>query len=293
MRKLVKSLLTHLISINTSVKSRPTGYVWLLIIIMFALFLQAYMHNFNIVYITLFTIFSLAISGCYFGRKNIYDISLIELPQERIYANKKASLKWRVVSEADNPVYDVTLKTENSSKLFNFIKKDAIVTLTHTFKKRGFSNYPAVTIESRFPLLHVRFLKVHKEQKKLLVYPQPKGKSLENYINEQLSHHGERSDFEGIRRYEKSDVASIIHWPSLAKGGDMMSRNFSYTVQKEGLHFDFFTCADNDEDRLSQLCLWVVEAERKGLEFTLKMPDHIYSSKKESVDEILRKLAQY
>lgn len=293
MRELVKSLLTHLISINTTIKSRPTGYVWILIIIMFALFLQAYMHNFNIVYITLFTIFSLAISGCYFGRKNLYDISLIELPQERIFANKKALLKWRIINKADNPVYDITLKIKGSSKLFSSITKDTIVTLTHTFEKRGFRTYPKVTLESRFPLLHVKFLKTHKQEKNILVYPQPKGTSLKKYINEQLSHHGERSDFEGIRRYEKSDVASLIHWPSLAKGGDLMSRNFSYTTKTKGLQFDFLSCGDNDEERLSQLCLWVLECEKQGFDFTITMPQKIYSSKKESVDEILQKLAQY
>lgn len=293
MRPQVKSLLTHLISINTSVLSRPTGYVWLLIVIMFALFFQAYMHNFNIVYITLFTVFSIATSGCYFGRKNLYDLSLLELPQERIFANQKASLKWRLINKAENPSYDVSVKTENSSEVFKKITKDTIVTLKHTFKKRGKNDYPKITIESRFPLPHIKFLKKHKEEKTLLVYPQPKGIPLQNYIKEQLSHHGERSDFEGIRRYEKSDVASLIHWPSLAKGGNMMSRHFSYIAQKEGLHFDFLSCADSDEERLSQLCLWIIECEKQGLDFTIKMPTNTYNSKRESVDGILQKLAQY
>ncbi len=290
---LVKSLLTHFISIHTSVKSRPTGYVWLLIVIMFALFFQAYMHNFNIVYITLFTVFSVASSGCYFGRKNLYDLMLVELPQERIFANKKASLKWRIKNEADNPAYDVSVKTKSSSQHFNSITKESIVTLSYTFEKRGFNPYPEVTLESRFPLLHVRFLKFSKQDKKLLVYPQPKGVALKDYIKEQLSHYGERSDFEGIRRYERSDVASLIHWPSLAKGKELMSRNFSYTVKTKGLHFDFLSCADNDEERLSQICLWVLECEKQGLDFTVDMPKTKYDSKRESVDEILQKLAQY
>jgi uncharacterized protein (DUF58 family) len=251
------------------------------------------MHNFNIVYITLFTVFSVASSGCYFGRKNLYDLTLTELPQERIFANKKATLKWRLTNKADNPAYDVTIKSENSTQLFKTITKESIVDLTHTFEKRGKNSYPELTIESRFPLLHVWFFKPYDPKKTLLVYPEPKGVSLQEYIDEQLSNHGERSDFEGIRRYEKSDSASVVHWPSLAKGGDLMSRNFSYLAKIEGLNFEFLSCADNDEDRLSQLCLWVLECEKQGFEFSIKMPQTTYSSKKESVDEILQKLAQY
>lgn len=254
------------------------------------------MHNFNIVYITLFVVFSLAISCCYFGRKNLYDLSLIALPQERLFAMIPASLRWRVINHAPNPAYDITCAVKNddtSQHTFKSIEKERLLTLSPLFKKRGKAHYPKITFESRFPLLHVRFFKVEETSHSLIVYPEPKGVSLQHYLKEQPSHYGERSDFEGLRRYESSDIPSLIHWPSLAKGSAMMSRNFSYTAQLETLHFDFTSCGDNDEARLSQLCLWVLECEKQGRDFTIVMPHNTYNSKKESIDAILQKLSIY
>ena len=260
---------------------------------MVALFLEAYMHNFNIVYITLFVIFSLAISGCYFGRINLYNLELITLPQERIFAKTPAHIKWRIINNAPNPAYDITCSTDDTKQHFSSIESEVLLDLSPIFQKRGDISYPKVHFESRFPLLHVRFFKVEKSSQYLCIYPHSHGVHLEDYLKEQPSYYGERSDFEGLRSYETSDTPSLIYWPSLAKAGNLMSRNFSYVSQVQSLHFDFMSCAKNDEARLSQLCLWVLECEKQARHFSIQMPNEILDSKKESYDTILQKLARY
>lgn len=260
---------------------------------MVALFLEAYMHNFNIVYITLFVIFSLAISSCYFGRINLYNLALITLPQERIFAKTPSKLKWRIINNASNPAYDITYKINSSKQHFKWIEQEALLSLSPVFEKRGSTPYPDIHIESRFPLLHVRFLKLEKTAGKLMIYPQAYGIDLNKYLKEQASYYGERSDFEGLRSFESSDSPSLIHWPSLAQAGEMMSRNFSYVSQVQTLYFDFMSCADDDEARLSQLCLWILECEKQGRHFSIKMPNEILNSQQESYDAILQKLSTY
>ncbi len=260
---------------------------------MVALFLEAYMHNFNIVYISLFVIFSLAISGCYFGRINLYYLQLISLPQERIFATIPSHLKWRIHNTAHNPAYDITLKSGDASQHFKWIETEALLSLSPTFEKRGDTLLPTLQLESHFPLLHVRFIKTQESSHKLTIYPCPFGLSLEHYLKEQPSHYGERSDFEGLRPYQNSDIPSLIHWPSLAKGDAMMSRQFSYVAPLETLHFDFMSCANSNEARLSQLTLWILACEKQGRDFSIKMPNETLSSKKESADALLQKLARY
>jgi len=289
----VISFLTHFISISQSVSSRATRYLGLLVLVMVALFLEAYMHNFNIVYITLFMVFSLAISGCYFGRINLYYLELLSLPQERVFANLPATLRGRLINRAKTPAYDVSLSCADTTQHFKSIDKEVPVKLTPLFTNRGDTPYPQVVFESRFPLLHVRFLKPETFDQTLCVYPEPKGLRLQQYLKEQPSNFGERHDFEGLRPYESSDIPSLIHWPSLAKGSEMMSRNFSFTTQLESLHFEFLSAGKNDEARLSQLCLWILECEKQGREFTIAMPYEQLDSKEESRDAILQKLARY
>jgi hypothetical protein len=59
------------------------------------------------------------------------------------------------------------------------------------------------------------------------------------------------------------------------------------------LRFNFGECALDDESRLSQLTLWILECEKMGLNFTILMPDVLLDSEKKRIDEILEILAKF
>jgi hypothetical protein len=73
----------------------------------------------------------------------------------------------------------------------------------------------------------------------------------------------------------------------------MSVKTFIKETHTANLVFDFNKAGSNDKARLSQLCLWVLECEKKHLPFAIKMPKHTLSSTKESIDEILTTLAKY
>jgi len=143
-----------------------------------------------------------------------------------------------------------------------------------------------------FPLSTVRFVLPIEDECTLLVYPEPKGIPLRSYLQQQRSHFGEENDFDGIAPYSGFESPSRIHWPSIAKGESAI-KTFEHEAKSQTLHFDFLKCADNDEARLCQLTLWVLECERTGVPFTITMPHKLLDSKKESIDAILEVLALY
>ena len=72
-----------------------------------------------------------------------------------------------------------------------------------------------------------------------------------------------------------------------------MAKEFSLLEQSRHLHFYFSSCADSDEKRLSQLCLWVLECQEKKINFTLHLPAITLNSTQRGHHEILKHLALY
>ena len=73
----------------------------------------------------------------------------------------------------------------------------------------------------------------------------------------------------------------------------MSVKVFSKEAQTPQLVFNFQSAANNDEARLSQLSLWVLECEKQNLPFMIQMPNKLLISRKVSTDEILEYLAKY
>ncbi|MBN2895705.1 MAG: DUF58 domain-containing protein [Campylobacterales bacterium] len=281
------------IRIHKEVSSRHTPYLWVLIALLVGLFLQAYMHNFNIVYITLFTLFSFASSACYFGRVNLFYLRADLVSGGRLFAKSANLITWQISHEQGRDAFDLRFTCNGSQTHVQRLLGHALVALEITFDQRGETVLEPLSLSSAFPLPHVTFAKTLTPPMTLLILPKPEGVPLSRLIARHAAAFGERGDFEGLRRYEHGDALSLIHWPSIAKGVGVQSRRFEHIRATPTLHFDFLEAGSDDEARLSQLCLWILECERQGRDFTLKLPTRRYHSKTEGIDAILDALARY
>ena len=270
---------------------RPTPYIYLLIFILVGLFSQAYFHNYNIVYLALFFTFSIALSAYYFGRENIKNIDF-SLENSRVFTNLSNSLSFKL--EPKEYVFNVYLSDKDETEIayLSDIRKTTFSTLHFHSKTRGFAKLPSYKLLSKFPLPHQVFYKI-KNFDSILVYPEPNGINLQNYINLQKEKHGDIDDFNTIRAFRTSDKLSSIHWPLYASSKKLYTKEYNFNEEKFDLFFDYEHCANDKESRLSQLTLWTLECERTQKEFSIKMPHELLQSKKMSTDEILTKLALF
>jgi uncharacterized protein (DUF58 family) len=243
----------------------------------------------------LFFTFAFSISSYFFGRKNIRSLRVELLSYQRVFALRQSSYTLSLSSLSQSDIYDITCISGDEKIHTGTIHADTptILTFTHTEPLRGDARFESVQCDSGFPLPHQIFYKLFDIDRAFVVYPEPKGESLENFITKNRMLYGEKDDFEGIKMYESSDRISQIYWQSLAKGDSLMSKFFSYTDETARLQFDFLTCAHNDEARLSQLCLWVLACEQKSLPFSIAIDNKLLESKKMSIDEILTYLGRY
>lgn len=289
----MKSLLKF-IQIHRSIKQHATRFSLVVVILLFGLFMEAYMHDFNLVYITLFFVFSLAFSAGPIGVLNLGNLEASFLKPTRLFAQHEGKIPMRIYNPSTTTSWSVTVHDEHNTLPLAKLKGEASKTLQFpvTATKRGTFTQGNYYLQSKYPLSTARLTKQITQNYEGFVYPEPKGKSLASFLQEEETHYGEEKEFDGLREYDGSQRLSHIHWASVAKG-EMAVKIFTKETQTPKLAFDFLASGSNDEARLSQLCLWVLECEKKHLPFSIQMPRKQLSSAKESIDEILTYLAKY
>jgi uncharacterized protein (DUF58 family) len=290
---MMKSLRTFA-QIYRRVDQHATRYSALVVVLLFGLFLEAYMHDFNLVYITLFFVFSLAFTAGPIGILNLGHLEASYLRSGRLFAHQEGNISMQIYNNSTTTSWSIMLRHENNSIPLKQLKGDASTALHLPVlpNKRGPFTHKGCYLESKYPLSTVRLVMKIDETYRGIVYPEPKGIPLHSFLQQEENHYGEEKEFDGLRAYDGSQKLSHIHWASVAKG-DMSVKVFSKETQTPKLIFNFYTAATDDESRLSQLCLWVLECEKQNLPFMIQMPNKVLNSAKESTDVILETLARY
>jgi uncharacterized protein (DUF58 family) len=84
---------------------------------------------------------------------------------------------------------------------------------------------------------------------------------------------GAEEDFAGLRAYQPGDSPRRIAWTAFARTDDLLVKAFEAAPAGD-YRFDWDdTAALRPEERLEQLCFWIVHAERAGLRYGLALPD--------------------
>jgi len=82
--------------------------------------------------------------------------------------------------------------------------------------------------------------------------------------------HGD--DFAGVRAYVPGESQRHIDWKAVARGQPLMTKQFAAET-RGAVYLDFFELHFDDvEEKLSQLTLWVIEAERARQPYGLRLP---------------------
>ena len=132
-------------------------------------------------------------------------------------------------------------------------------------------------IETVYPLGLLRAWTWVDLEIRALVYPKPlasgplPGVSTETPDGSALPIPG-TDDFYGLRDYQRGDSLRHVFWKSVAKGQTLQSKQYTaYADRSVWLDWDLFPGVPV-EQRLSQLCFWVLEFDRSNEEYGLRLP---------------------
>jgi len=143
---------------------------------------------------------------------------------------------------------------------------------------RGWLALGRVMLETRFPLGLFRAWSYVEPEARCLVYPRPERSPLPAASGEAArgamrSPTPGNEDFAGLRGYQPSDSPRHVAWKAVARSGDMLTKQFAGESGAElWLDWQLLPAALAVETRLSRMTGWVLDAERSGALYGLRLP---------------------
>jgi uncharacterized protein (DUF58 family) len=107
-----------------------------------------------------------------------------------------------------------------------------------------------------------------------LIYPRPAGDlPLPGKAPRPAHRRQESGDFQGVRAYVPGDSPRRVNWRVYGRREELAVNSFDGGQGGNALWLDMDACAGDTENRLSQLCQWILTAGQQGLEYGLRLPN--------------------
>jgi uncharacterized protein (DUF58 family) len=262
----------------------PTGSFAGLLFVLSAMWYAASSQNSPAVYLLLFGLTAVFLVSIPHTLLNLADVTMASESAKPAFAGQEVSLPIEIMNCSRAPRRGIQLVVPGRGGKRKHIDhipagKAARVTLRFPAKQRGEHRISTFRLTSIYPLGFVRVSKKFASSQTYLVYPKPSGDPRLPMHRARSPHSrpqtelGEGDDFAGVRAYVSGESQRHIDWRAVARGQPLMTKQFA--AEAEGsVHLDFSALHFHGaEERLSQLALWVIEAERVRRPYSLRLPN--------------------
>jgi uncharacterized protein (DUF58 family) len=261
----------------------PTAGFAGLLFVLGAMWYAASSQNNTAVYLLFFALTAVFLVSIPHTLINLTGVTVTVESVQPAFVGQEVSLPLEIMNDSRATRHGIELDLSGSDRerqRIDYIPahKAARVTLRFPAPQRGEHKVGTLCLTSAYPLGFIRFLKKFSPSQTYIVYPKPAGEPRlpSRFVHRSdgppLTELGEGDDFSGIRPYIHGESQRHIAWRAVARGQPLMTKQF--TAEEEGVvHLDFFSLRLTDvEERLSQLTLWVIEAERARRPYGLRLP---------------------
>lgn len=240
-------------------------------LLVFLLLVIAFVYNNNLAYLLCFLLASLFFISILHTFKSLVGLIISAGQAHSAYAGDAVIFDIYLDNPSTEKRFNLKISLENSKTINLNAKQKQGVKLDSVTTQRGWYLCKPITLSCSYPLGLFKAWSVLHFETKILVYPKPYVKSLPfpEIATEQPQYENRKGqgDFYGLRAYQEGDSIRDIHWKSVAKGQGLYSKNYSGEVLTE-LWLDYAQTPSYDtEQRLSQLCRWVIDADNSGLPY--------------------------
>lgn len=262
----------------------PTRIGWYYGLILIALFAVAVKFGNQPAFMMLFLLASIGMIAMLYTHNNVIGLALNSKPSVSVFVGQHAEFTIEVVNPSSTQRRSVWLVCDGYHQLLNLAPEEhRDVTLRLPTTRRGYFNCSDVILTSAFPIgIFFCWTKKFQPEQRCLVYPQP----LELYPFPEAGHSSvlrsarrtslsNAEDYSGMKPYQPGDRLRDVHWPSLAKTQKLVTIEHQ-DQSGDSVFLSWFSLPKNMllEDRLSQLCDWVIKAQDANLRYQLELPNH-------------------
>lgn len=293
----------------------PTGYGVLFLLSALAMILTGATYSNNLVYILAFLLFSIFFVSMVHTHANLVGLRLhllecLDAPAgDEIRVNLQLESLARATRQAlevepMDPLVKKNLWAQRGSRLDVLPSGESkMVSVTLAPRPRGLHALPGFRLSTTFPLGLFRAWMRVSFPDKVYVYPRPEGELMlrpQGGSGAQMEEplmgpNAQGVEFEEHRKYVLGESYRRIDWKVYARGRPLMIKNYAGEVQ-ENYSLKWEDLAPwEEEKRLSQLALWVRQAQQKEALYELRLPTETISwgSGKEQFKKCQRSLAAF
>jgi len=219
-----------------------------------------------------------------YTHNNVIGVKLKAQPSNSVFLGEPAIFPVSIRSTSRKRRHAVWLICGGFHRLISLVPGDSeSVQIKLPTVQRGYLSCDPISLSSQFPIgVFFCWTKLFTSEQRCLVYPQPlnlipfpEDGSNEGRLQASARIRVGAEDYAGMKSYQPGDRIRDIHWPSLAKTHKLVSVQYE-NQNNSSVNLSWFSLPNtlDVEDRLSQLCYWVLEAEQNGLRYQLEMPNH-------------------
>lgn len=249
------------------------GFVLIIVILL----LIAFIYNNNLAYLLCFLLASVFFITIIHSFKALSGLVIYKGQSSSVFAGEAAGFDIHVNNPGAEPRFNLKLHLTDDVLFSLEPQQKQCITLYSPTQKRGWHRCDKIELSSTYPLGLFRAWSVLRFDAKALVYPKPAKEVLAfpetaGAQNQQGSAKTGNDEFYGLKEYQSGDPIRHIHWKAFAKGLGLYSKQYSGETFAE-LWLSYEAAPGHDtEQRLSQLCRWLVDADKAGLHYGFMLP---------------------
>jgi uncharacterized protein (DUF58 family) len=270
----------------------PTIQGWMYGIMLIVMLLGAINYNNSMAYVLCFLLCSLGVVCMLHTYRNLSGLILSSSKPKAVFVGQQARFPIQLDNRFGLEKFSINLQQKEKVK-FSFKKrvnteqvsfaitpdKNTTVYYPIETKQRGLLKSPRLKISTNFPLGLFNAWSYYNPGQECVIYPEPLGNEhLPLYTStEDDADSGSQSgtdDFAGFRKYKAGDPIHSIAWKAFSKEQGLLTKQFSGKGSKTLiLNWDSVENINTIESRLSQLCYWILLAEKSTIHYGLEIPD--------------------
>lgn len=258
----------------------PSRSGWGFALLLIIQFLIAINYGNNLALSLTFLLASIAVLSALHSFRNLAGLRLTPGRAEAVFAGDSAQFEVNIDNPSRQARWGLSARLGSAGKSCAFdvpAEARSRIALATPAARRGWQTIDTLTVSTSFPLGLFRAWSPLNLTQRVLVYPRPSSEL--HPLPPVVSGHGDApgndwgdDDFGGFHAYRPGDSPKHIHWKGLAKGQALQVKHY-VAFAGRNTDLDWENAPGSDiEQRLSVLCRWVLEAERTGGDYGLRLP---------------------
>ncbi len=255
----------------------PTGFGLFLSLMLLTMLLGGLNYNNNPALLLAFVLIAVAHNSLVHAHLTLSGLRLIALHAEPVPAGKPLMLRLAFEASGNRQRSGLELRAGEEEAFLDLApgERGEMVIAVPT-RRRGWLALDRLRISTIRPFGLARAWSWLRPDTRLLVYPTPEAEAVPlpdlggDGQSQRTRNHGEQPHH--LREYRAGDGMRQIAWKSSARADRLLVREYEATANRE-LTLDWFALGKLDhEARIRRLARWVLEAERQGSRYRLRLP---------------------